>query len=130
MAPPGDDEMKARSAAAKRDGLLIVKHRVKARMAETGISAAKLATRANLTPRSVQRFLASHPKFTLLFQPTYSPWVNQIERLWKTMHDSVTRNHRCATFYQLCQRIAQFLEAAQPFPGNNHALAPLAVERD
>lgn len=58
MAPPGDDEMKARSAAAKRDGLLIVKHRVKARMAETGISAAKLATRANLTPRSVQRFLA------------------------------------------------------------------------
>lgn len=58
MALPGDDEMKTRSALAKREGLVLVKRRIRARMAETGISAAKLADRANLTPRSVQRFLA------------------------------------------------------------------------
>ncbi len=71
----------------------------------------------------VHAWLAAHPKFRLLFQPTYSPWVNQIERLWKTMHDTVTRNHRCSTFRELAQRIIRFLDAVQPFPGNQHALA-------
>ena len=41
-----------------------------------------------------QRWLANNPKFELLFQPIYHPWVNVIERLWKTLHDTVTRNHR------------------------------------
>jgi transposase len=68
-------------------------------------------------------WLAAHPKFRLLFQPTYSPWVNQIERLWKTMHDTVTRNHRCTSFRELAQRIIRFLDAVQPFPGNHYALA-------
>jgi len=31
-----------------------------------------------------QRWLSANRKFRLFFQPTYSPWVNQIERLWKT----------------------------------------------
>ena len=73
----------------------------------------------------VQRWLAANPKFTLLFQPTYSPWVNRIERLWKTMHDTVTRNHRCRTFEELAQRIVRFLEVVSPFPGNHHALATM-----
>lgn len=75
----------------------------------------------------VCRWLADHRKVRLVFQPTYSPWVNQIERLWKTMHDTVTRNHRCTTFHQLAQRIARFLQAVQPFPGNHHALATASV---
>lgn len=74
----------------------------------------------------VQRWLELNPKFTLLFQPTYSPWVNQIERLWKTMHDTVTRNHRCKTFEDLAQRVARFLDVVSPFPGNAHALATIA----
>ena len=41
-----------------------------------------------------QRWLANNPKFELLFQPVYHPWVKVIERLWKTLHDTVTRNHR------------------------------------
>ncbi len=75
----------------------------------------------------VKRWLGENPKFTLLFQPTYSPWVNQIERLWKTMHDTITRNHRCNTFRELALRIVRFLEVVQPFPGNQHALATLRV---
>lgn len=70
-----------------------------------------------------QRWLAVNPKFRLFFQPTYSPWVNQIERLWKTMHDTITRNHRCASFSELAQKILRFFEVVQPFPGNMHALA-------
>lgn len=75
----------------------------------------------------VRRWLIQHPKLRLVFQPTYSPWVNQIERLWKTMHDTVTRNHRCNTFYELAQRIARFLDVVHPFPGNHHALATMRV---
>ena len=73
----------------------------------------------------VKRWLAANPKFELLFQPTYSPWVNRIERLWKAMHDTVTRNHQCKTFQELSQHISRFLEAASPFPGNQHGLALL-----
>lgn len=74
-----------------------------------------------------QAWLRQHPKFQLVFQPTYSPWVNQIERLWKVMHDTVTRNHRCPTFDALCQRVTRLLEVVQPFPGNGHGLAKLKV---
>ncbi len=72
-------------------------------------------------------WLATNPKFRLVFQPTYSPWVNVIERLWKAMHDTVTRNHRCTTFHELAERIVRFLEAVQPFPGNQHGLASHGV---
>ncbi|MGB2517587.1 IS630 family transposase, partial [Shewanella algae] len=32
--------------------------------------------------RKTLAWLKSNPKFRLLFQPVYSPWVNKIERLW------------------------------------------------
>ncbi|MCH9673510.1 MAG: IS630 family transposase [Gammaproteobacteria bacterium] len=71
----------------------------------------------------VAQWLAVHPKFQLLFQPVYYPWVNQIERLWKAMHDTVTRNHRCTTLFELCQDIKRFFNAVQPFPGARHGVA-------
>ena len=71
----------------------------------------------------VAQWLHLNPKFELLFQPVYYPWVNRIERLWKAMHDTVTRNHRCATLYQLCQDVNRFFHAVQPFPGNGHGVA-------
>ena len=75
--------------------------------------------------RVTRRWLAQNPKFQLLFQPTYCPWVNVIERLWKAMHDTVTRNHRCRSMYELCQSVVRFLHVAQPFPGNDHGVAHL-----
>ena len=71
----------------------------------------------------VAQWLAVHPKFQLLFQPVYYPWVNRIERLWKLMHDTVTRNHRCKTLRELCQDIRQFFDVVQPFPGAQHGVA-------
>lgn len=72
---------------------------------------------------AVKLWLASNPKFKLLFQPVYYPWINQIERLWKAMHDTITRNHTCATLYELCQHIKRFFDVVQPFPGAGHGVA-------
>ncbi len=70
-----------------------------------------------------RRWLANNPKFELLFQPVYHPWVNKIERLWKTLHDTVTRNHRHPSMKKLLRAVRRFLEVCQPWPGNGHALA-------
>ena len=72
--------------------------------------------------RETRRWLAKNAKSTLLSQPVYHPWVNRIERPWKAMHDSVTRNHCCATLEQLVERVARLLDVAQPFPGAGHGL--------
>lgn len=73
--------------------------------------------------KAANRWLDGHPKFELLFQPVYHPWVNRIERLWKAMHDTVTRNHRCRTLEALCRNVAKFMDVVQPFPGAGHATA-------
>ena len=70
-----------------------------------------------------QRWLANNPKFELLFQPVYHPWVNKIERLWKTLHDTVTRNHHQPTMKRLMIDVRRFMHVCQPWPGNAHALA-------
>jgi len=75
----------------------------------------------------VNAWVAQHPKFEFLFQPAYHPWVNRIERLWKALHDTVTRNHRCRTLDQLCQHAARFLDVVQPFPGSGHACATMTL---
>jgi transposase len=53
----------------------------------------------------------------LHFLPPYSPQENPIERLWKQMHDHVTRNHRHREIETLATAVDRFLEAVQPFPG-------------
>jgi len=62
MVTPDDEAMQARSRDAKRAALATVKERIRRRMGETGISAAKLAVRANVSPRMVQRFLADEAR--------------------------------------------------------------------
>ena len=73
--------------------------------------------------RIARAWLTNHPRIRLLFQPAHHPWVNAIERLWKAMHDTVTRNHRYSTLDQLMRAVRRFLHVAQPFPGSQHALA-------
>ncbi|EJJ3927829.1 IS630 family transposase, partial [Salmonella enterica] len=77
--------------------------------------------------RKVERWLEENPKFRLLFLPTYSPWLNPIERLWLPLHETITRNHQCWYMWQLLKQVAQFMNAASPFPGNQQGLAK--VER-
>ena len=68
-------------------------------------------------------WLKHNPKFRLLFQPAYQPWVNDIEKLWKQLHDNVTRNHRYSTIDRLMDAVRAFMRAASPFPGNCPSVA-------
>lgn len=68
-------------------------------------------------------FLRNNPKFELLFQPAYHPWVNKIELLWKQLHDTVTRNHRHSTMNKLMKAVRKFMSLASPFPGSGVSLA-------
>lgn len=63
-------------------------------------------------------------RLKLRFLPPYSPLENRIERLWRDLHDNVTRNHTCPTIDELARRVDHFLITADPWPGNHPALAP------
>jgi len=56
-------------------------------------------------------------RIQLHFLPPYSPNHNRIERLWKQLHDNVTRNHQHPTMQSLWNDVTFFLDAVQPFPG-------------
>lgn len=60
------------------------------------------------------------------YLPPYSPEANVIERLWKQLHDHVTRNHQHPTMEALMAAVADFLTAVQPFPGTKVSTLPLA----
>lgn len=68
-------------------------------------------------------FLEYNPKFELLFQPAYHPWVNKIELLWKQLHDTITRNHRHSTMNKLMVAVRTFMALVSPFPGSSVQLA-------
>lgn len=48
-------------------------------------------------------------RIKLYFLPPYSPNENRIERVWKDLHDNVTRNHRCRTLTELVQQVTTYL---------------------
>jgi transposase len=50
-------------------------------------------------------------KLKLHFLPPYCPDHNRIERIWKDLHDNVTRNHRCATMEELMAEVRRYLAA-------------------
>ncbi|MDE9565593.1 IS630 family transposase [Xenorhabdus bovienii] len=61
--------------------------------------------------RKVRTWLQQNPKFNLLFLPVYSPWINKIERLWQSLHETVTRNHCCQYMWQLLKCVEAFINA-------------------
>ncbi|MDU1922797.1 IS630 family transposase, partial [Enterobacter sp.] len=73
--------------------------------------------------RETQRWLKRNPKFRVIYQPVYSPWVNHVERLWQALHDTITRNHQCRSMWQLLRKVHHFMESVSPFPGGKHGLA-------
>ena len=50
----------------------------------------------------------------LHFLPPYCPDHNRIERIWKDLHDNVTRNHRCARMEELMAEVRSYLERPKP----------------
>jgi transposase len=57
-------------------------------------------------------------KLELHFLPPYCPDHNRIERIWKDLHDNVTRNHRCTTMDELMTEVRRYL-AARNRPGRH-----------
>jgi transposase len=50
-------------------------------------------------------------RLELHFLPPYCPDPNRIERIWKDLHDNVTRNHRCASMEELMAEVRRYLGA-------------------
>jgi putative transposase len=67
--------------------------------------------------RTLRHLAGLGGRIVLHFLPPYSPESNVIERLWKQLHDHVTRNHTHRTIEPLMEAVDEFIEGAQPFPG-------------
>ena len=57
----------------------------------------------------VQHWLAAHPRFAVLYLPTYCPRANPIERAVGDVHDKCTRNHTRKRIWHLVQDVKQHL---------------------
>lgn len=61
----------------------------------------------------VAKWLASHPRFELLYLLTYCPRANPIERAFGDVHDQCTRNHT-RKMWHLVQDVKQHLQVNGP----------------
>lgn len=66
--------------------------------------------------QAVQRWLAAHPRFQLLWLPTYCPRANPIERVFGDAHDKVTRNHKRKRLRDLVADVVRHLDRNGPWP--------------
>lgn len=65
--------------------------------------------------QKVQQWLAAHPRFELLYLPTYCPRANPIERAFGDVHDKCTRNHTRKRMWTLVQDVKQHLRVNGPW---------------
>jgi transposase len=64
----------------------------------------------------VEKWLVAHPRFQLLYLPTYCPKANPIERAFGDVHDKCTRNHTRKRMWHLVQDVEQHLQVNGPWP--------------
>jgi transposase len=65
--------------------------------------------------KAVEQWLANHPRFELLWLPTYCPRANPIERAFGDVHDKCTRNHKRKRLRDLVQDVEQHIEENGPW---------------
>jgi DDE superfamily endonuclease len=65
--------------------------------------------------KKVQKWLAAHPRFELLYLPPYCPRATPIERAFGDVHDKCTRNHTRKQMWQLVQDVPQHLQGNGPW---------------
>jgi transposase len=63
----------------------------------------------------VQKWLAAHPRFELLYLPTYCPRANPIERAFGDVHDKCTRNHTRKRMWHLVQDVKHHFQVNGPW---------------
>jgi transposase len=64
---------------------------------------------------AVKQWLAKHPRFELLFLPTYCPRANPIERAFGDVHDLCTRNHCRKRLRDLVADVVEHLHVNGPW---------------
>ena len=65
--------------------------------------------------KAVEQWLAAHPRFELLFLPTYCPKANPIERAFGDVHDKCTRNHHRTRIAELVWDVEQHVWTNGPW---------------
>lgn len=65
--------------------------------------------------QAVKQWLAAHPRFALLFLPTYCPKANPIERAFGDVHDKCTRNHKRKRLWTVVSDVTQHLAVNGPW---------------
>jgi putative transposase len=65
--------------------------------------------------KAVGQWLAKHPRFELLFLPTYCPRANPIERVFGDVHDLCTRNHTRKRLRELVVDVVEHLHVNGPW---------------
>jgi transposase len=65
--------------------------------------------------KRVQQWLATHPRFELLYLPTYCPDANPLERAFGDVHDKCTRNHTRKRIWHLVGDVKQHLRVNGPW---------------
>jgi putative transposase len=66
--------------------------------------------------QAVQQWLAAHPRFKMLWLPTYCPRANPIERAFGDTHDKVTRHHKRKRLRDLVADVRRHLNRNGPWP--------------
>ena len=65
--------------------------------------------------KAVEQWIASHPRFELLWLPTYCPRANPIERVFGDVHDKCTRNHKRKRLRDLVQDVERHMQVHGPW---------------
>ncbi len=65
---------------------------------------------AHTTPKLDAFFQQHQDRLGLVFQPTYSPHLNLIERLWRLMRGQMTRNQFYQSLKELAEAIVEWFE--------------------
>ena len=65
--------------------------------------------------KAVEQWLATHPRFTLLWLPTYCPRANPIERAFGDVHDKCTRNHKRKRLRDVIRDVERHLQSNGPW---------------
>lgn len=65
--------------------------------------------------KAVEQWLASHPRFVLLWLPTYCPRANPIERAFGDVHDKCTRNHKRKRLRDVVQDVERHMQVNGPW---------------
>jgi transposase len=68
--------------------------------------------------KAVEQWVASHPRFELLWLPTYCPRANPIERVFGDVHDKCTRNHTRKRLRDLVQDVEWHMQVNGPWQYN------------